>query len=222
MDLPKVIATGEQTSNIAGEVMDEKSFKPINAEVMKKERLNFRRRKKPLVPKGPKICITVHFYENAGDVTSDQTVIINCGTGEQSIRWLGTAASTRLLQKSKARGVPRQREKKLKLAGNLLPKNVNFTPRGNELGDSTLSLEHDPRASIPPMMKIKDVLKDGAHVRLGIQSSIKTTPALNPTSCQFERSSWTESAFSKKKSPVKKSAVVSSPGGDVQMTGGDV
>ena len=210
---------GEEGSNDAGEVTDGQSFQPINAEVIKKERLNFRTRKKPLVPNGPKICITVHFYESAEDVSSDQTVVVNCGTGEQSIRWLGTAASTRLLQKSKARGVPRQREKKLKLGGNLLPKNVNFTPRGNEVGDSTLTLEHDPRASIPPMMKIKDVLKDGAHVRLGIQSSIKTTPALNPASCQFERSSWTESAFTKKKSPVKNSAVVSGPVADVQMSG---
>ena len=70
-------------------------------------------------------------------------------------------------------------EIEIKIRGNLLPKHVALTPRG-DLRELLVEVPEDKRAPVHPKAKIIDVLKDGAHVRLSVQNEIKPTKALLP------------------------------------------
>ena len=154
----------------------------------------------------PNIRVTVHFCAEGNEKEADRSILVNCGTGQQSIRWLAQVASLQLTKKARPSGYQRQRDSKLKMSGNLLPTSVALTPRGN-LEEMLVEVPDNERAPIHPRAKIIDVLKDGAHVRLNVQNEIKPTKALLPKGALYERPSWTEVAFTNSDDGKRRSSV---------------
>jgi hypothetical protein len=190
-----------------GEKPEQESLVPkIDIETQKKIQRKLRRKERK---SRPNIRVTVHFNGNEGSKSKndhDQVILVNCGTGEQSIRWLAQVASLQLTKKARPSGHQRQRDVKLKIRGNLLPKSVLLTPRGN-LQELLVEVPEDQHAPIHPKAKIIDVLKDGAHVRLSVQNEIKPTKALLPKGAVYERPSWTEVAFTNSNDGVRRSSI---------------
>ena len=176
----------------------------IDIEAQKRMQRKLRRKERKA---RPNIRVTVHFNGSSdNNPNEDQIISVNCGTGQQSIRWLAQVASLQLTKKARPSGYSRQRDVKLKIRGNLLPKHVALTPRG-DLRELLVEVPEDKRAPVHPKAKIIDVLKDGAHVRLSVQNEIKPTKALLPKGAVFERPSWTEVAFTNSNDGVRRSSI---------------
>ena len=108
-------------------------------------------------------------------------IVINCGEGEQKITWLALTSTNRSCQNKK----------------NLLPKGIFKSDPSSAENEQCENL-------LDPNSKIRDVLSDGDHVYLCVQSTMKGTPALKPPSCLQDRSKWSIDAFSR---PMKKISV---------------
>ena len=191
-----------ETAEEGGAEIDQEALK-LDLQKEKKKLRKLRRKERKM---RPNIRVTVHFSAERDKKEADQTIHVNCGTGQQSIKWLAQVAALQLTKKARPSGYQRQRDSKLKMSGNLLPTSVALTPRGN-LEELLVEIPDDERAPIHPRAKIIDVLKNGAHVRLNVQNEIRPTKALLPKGALYERPSWTEVAFTNSDDGRRRSSV---------------
>ena len=200
------VPVDEQSNNKAveeGTQQFEQEALKLNILEEKKKLRKLRRKERKM---RPNIRVTVHFCPEGDEKGAGRSIVVNCGTGQQSIKWLAQVASLQLTKRARPSGYQRQRDAKLKISGNLLPTSVALTPRGN-LEEMLVEVPDNERAPIHPRAKIIDVLKDGAHVRLNVQNEIKPTKALLPKGALYERPSWTEVAFTNSDDGRRRSSV---------------
>ena len=141
------VPVDEQSNNKAveeGTQQFEQEALKLNILEEKKKLRKLRRKERKM---RPNIRVTVHFCPEGDEKGAGRSIVVNCGTGQQSIKWLAQVASLQLTKRARPSGYQRQRDAKLKISGNLLPTSVALTPRGN-LEEMLVEVPDNERAPI--------------------------------------------------------------------------